>query len=208
MPSLWTEHVVPRLVDLALGGEDVRALRERTVSRARGEVVELGFGSGPTLPLYPAAVTSVRAVEPSAVARRRGAGRIAAAPIPVDYVGLDSSDPSADLDLPDDCADTVVSTFTLCTIPDVDRALREVRRVLRPGGQLLFLEHGLSPDPRTARWQHRLDGLQQRVAGGCHLTRPIDGLVRDAGLTVTDLTHDHLRAPGPMSYLYLGAATP
>jgi len=204
MPSLWTEHVVPRLVDVALGGEDVRELRERTVARARGEVVELGFGSGPTLPLYPAAVTVVRAVEPSAVARRRGARRIAEASIPVEHVGLDG----ADLDLPDDCADTVVSTFTLCTIPDVDRALREVRRVLRPGGQLLFLEHGLSPDPRTARWQHRLDGLQQRVAGGCHLTRPIDGLVRDAGLTVTDLAHDRLRAPGPMSYLYLGAATP
>ncbi|MEJ2862272.1 class I SAM-dependent methyltransferase [Actinomycetospora flava] len=204
MPSLWTEHVVPRLVDVALGGEDVRELRERVVSRARGEVVELGFGSGPALPLYPAAVTSVRAVEPSQVARRRGARRIAEASIPVEHVGLDG----ADLDLPDDSADTVVSTFTLCTIPDVDRALREVRRVLRPGGQLLFLEHGLSPDPRTARWQHRLDGLQQRVAGGCHLTRPIDGLVRDAGLTVTDLAHDRLRAPGPMSYLYLGAATP
>lgn len=204
MPSFWTEHVVPRLVDVALRGDEVRALRERVVSRARGEVVELGFGSGPTLPLYPAAVTSVRAVEPSAVARRRGARRIAEASIPVEHVGLDG----ADLDLPDDSADTVVSTFTLCTIPDVDRALREVRRILRPGGRLLFLEHGLSPDPRTARWQHRLDGFQQRVAGGCHLTRPIDGLVRDAGLTVTDLAHDRLPAPGPMAYLYLGAATP
>ncbi|MEJ2888113.1 class I SAM-dependent methyltransferase [Actinomycetospora aeridis] len=202
--GLWTEHVVPRLVDVALGGEDVRALRERVVSRARGEVVELGFGSGPTLPLYPAAVTSVRAVEPSEVARRRGARRIAEARMPVEHVGLDG----ADLALPDRCADTVVSTFTLCTIPDVERALREVRRVLRPGGQLLFLEHGLSPDPRTARWQHRLDGLQQRLAGGCHLTRPIDELVRRGGLTVTDLAHDRLRAPGPMSYLFLGAATP
>ncbi|MDD7966696.1 class I SAM-dependent methyltransferase [Actinomycetospora lemnae] len=202
--GLWTEHVVPRIVDVALGGEDVRALREQAVARARGEVVELGFGSGPTLPLYPAAVTSVRAVEPSTVARRRGARRIAAAPIPVEHVGLDG----ADLDLPDDSADTVVSTFTLCTIPDVDRALREVRRVLRPGGQLLFLEHGLSPDARTARWQHRLDGLQQRLAGGCHLTRSVDGLVRDAGLTVTDVAHPSLRAPGPMAHLYLGAATP
>lgn len=206
--GVWTEHVVPRLVDLTLGTEEVRALRERAVAPARGVVVELGFGSGPTLPLYPASVTSVRAVEPSAVARRRGARRIAEATVPVEHVGLDRSDPSAALDLPDDSADTVVSTFTLCTIPDVDRALREVRRVLRPGGRLLFLEHGLSPDPRTARWQHRLDGLQQRVAGGCHLVRPIDGLVRDAGLTVTDLAHERLRAPGPMAYLYLGAATP
>lgn len=204
MPSLWTEHVVPRLVDVTLGTEEVRALRARAVAPARGEVVELGFGSGPTLPLYPAAVTSVRAVEPSAVARRRGSRRIAEASIPVEHVGLDG----ADLALPDDSADTVVSTFTLCTIPDAVRALREVRRVLRPGGQLLFLEHGLSPDPRTARWQHRLDGLQQRLAGGCHLVRPIDGLVREAGLTVTALEHDSMRGPGPMSYLYRGVATP
>jgi ubiquinone/menaquinone biosynthesis C-methylase UbiE len=202
--GLWTEHVVPRIVDVALGTEEVRAVRERVVSRARGEVVELGFGSGPTLPLYPPAVTSVRAVEPSAVARRRGARRIAEASVPVEHVGLDG----AHLDLPDDCADTVVSTFTLCTIPDVELALREVRRILRPGGQLLFAEHGLSPDPRTARWQHRLDGLQQRVVGGCHLTRPIDGLIRDAGLRILDLEHEQVRGPAVATYLYLGAATP
>jgi SAM-dependent methyltransferase len=200
----WTEHVVPRLTDVALGTPDVRALRERVLARARGEVVELGFGSGPTLPLYPPAVTVVRAVEPSAVARRLAARRIAEAAVPVEFVGLDGED----LDLPDASADTVVSTFTLCTIPDVERALREVRRVLRPGGRLLFLEHGLSPDARTARWQHRLDGLQQRLVGGCHLTRPVDDLVRGAGLTITDLSHDRLRAPAPLAYLYLGAATP
>ena len=202
--GLWAEHVVPRITDLALGTPEVRAVRERVVTRARGEVVELGFGSGPTLPLYPPAVTSVRAVEPSAVARRLGARRIAGATIPVEHVGLDG----AELDLPDDTADTVVSTFTLCTIPDVGRALREVRRVLRPDGLFLFLEHGLSPVPGTARWQHRLDPLQQRLVAGCHLTRRIDDLVRDAGLTVTDLDHDRLRGPGPLSYLYLGAATP
>lgn len=202
--SFWAEHVVPRITDVALGTPDVRALRERVLAGARGEVVELGFGSGPTLPLYPSAVTTVRAVEPSTVARRLGARRVAAASVPVEFVGLDG----ADLDLPDACADTVVSTFSLCTIPDADRALREVRRVLRPDGRFLFLEHGLSPEPRTARWQHRLDGLQQRLFAGCHLTRPIDELVRAAGLTVTDLEHDRLRGPGPMSYLYLGAATP
>jgi SAM-dependent methyltransferase len=206
--GVWAEQVVPRITDVALGTPDVRALRERAVSGARGEVVELGSGSGPTLPLYPAAVTSVRAVEPSAVARRLAARRVAAARVPVEHVGLDLADPSADLPLPDASADTVVSTFTLCTVPDVERALREVRRVLRPDGRFLFLEHGLSPDPRTARWQHRLDGLQQRLFAGCHLTRPIDALVRDAGMEVVDLAHDRLRGPGPMSYLYLGAATP
>ncbi|PVZ07972.1 class I SAM-dependent methyltransferase [Actinomycetospora cinnamomea] len=200
----WAEHVVPRITDVALGTAEIRALRERVLARARGDVVELGFGSGPTLPLYPPAVTSVRAVEPSAVARRMARRRVEQAPVPVEFVGLDG----ADLDLPDATADTVVSTFSLCTIPDVDRALREARRVLRPGGELLFLEHGLSPDPRTARWQHRLDGLQQRLAAGCHLTRPIDTLVRDAGLTIVDLDHERLRAPGAMAYLYLGAAKP
>lgn len=202
--SFWAEHVVPRITDVALGTPDVRALRERVLARARGEVVELGFGSGLTLPVYPPAVTAVRAVEPSGVARRLAARRVAAARVPVEFVGLDG----ADLDLPDACADTVVSTFSLCTIPDVDRALREARRVLRPGGRFLFLEHGLSPEPRTARWQYRLDGLQQRLCAGCHLARPIDELVRAAGLTVTDLEHDRLRGPGPMSYLFLGAATP
>jgi ubiquinone/menaquinone biosynthesis C-methylase UbiE len=202
--GLWADHVVPRLTDVALGTPEVRALRERVVSQARGEVVELGSGSGPTLPLYPDAVTSVRAVEPSAVARRLAARRVAAARVPVEHVGLDG----ADLPLPDASADTVVSTFTLCTIGDVERALREVRRVLRPDGRFLFLDHGLSPDPRTARWQHRLDGLQQRLVAGCHLTRPIDALVRDAGLVIVDLSHDSLRGPGPMSYLYLGTATP
>ena len=196
---------MPRLTDVALGTPDVRALRERVVSGARGVVVELGSGSGPTLPLYPDVVTSVRAVEPSAVARKLAARRVAAARVPVEYVDL--ADPSADLPLPDASADTVVSTFTLCTIGDVERALREVRRVLRPDGRFLFLEHGLSPDPRTARWQHRLDGLQQRLFAGCHLTRPIDALVRDAGMVVVDLAHDRLRGPGPMSYLYLGVAT-
>ncbi|GAA4772017.1 class I SAM-dependent methyltransferase [Actinomycetospora chlora] len=202
--GLWGEHVVPRITDVALGTPEVRALRERVLARARGEVVELGFGSGPTLPLYPAGVTRVRAVEPSAVARRLGARRLAEAPVPVEFAGLDGED----LDLPDGCADTVVSTFTLCTIPDVDRALREVRRVLRPDGLFLFLEHGLSPDPRTARWQYRLDGLQQRLAGGCHLTRDVPALAGASGLVVTDLVHDRLRAGGAMAHLALGAAIP
>ena len=202
--AFWSEHVVPRITDVALGTSDVRDLRARVVSRARGEVVELGFGSGPTLPLYPPSVTSVRAVEPSAVARRLARRRIARSSLPVEHVGLDG----ADLALPDACADTVVSTFTLCTIPDLDRALREVRRVLRPDGALLFLEHGLSPQESTARWQHRLDGLQQRLFAGCHLNRAIDEHIRSAGLTITDLDHDRLRAPAPMSYLYLGAAVP
>lgn len=140
----WSEQVVPRITHAALGTRAVRAVRSRALVGAHGEVVELGFGSGPNLGVYPPAVTSVLAVEPSPVARRLAGPAIAASSVPVRHVGLDGED----LPLDDDSADTVVSTFTLCTIPDLPRALGEVRRVLRPGGTFLFLEHGLAPEPR------------------------------------------------------------
>jgi len=198
----WSEQVVPRITHAALGTRAVRAVRSRALVGAHGEVVELGFGSGPNLGVYPPAVTSVLAVEPSPVARRLAGPAIAASSVPVRHVGLDGED----LPLDDDSADTVVSTFTLCTIPDLPRALGEVRRVLRPGGTFLFLEHGLAPEPRLARWQRLLDPLQHRVFAGCHLARPIDERVRAAGFTITQLTHERLRGPGALSYLYLGVA--
>ena len=142
--TVWSEQVVPRVTDLALGRPPVRRLRERALAPARGIVVDLGSGSAPNLPLLPPAVTRVLAVEPSALARRLAAPRIAAAGVPVEHVGLDG----AALPLADASADTVVSTFTLCTIPDLDGALAEVRRVLRPDGQFLLLDHGLSPGRR------------------------------------------------------------
>lgn len=201
--GLWSEQVVPRCTDLALGTEDVAALRRRALATAAGEVVELGYGSGTNLPLYPAAVTAVLAVEPSPVARRLAERREAAAPMPVRHVGLDGEA----LPVADASADTVVSTFTLCTIPDPVRALHEVRRVLRPGGRFLFLEHGLAPDERTRRWQRRLNPLQQRLFAGCHLDREIDVLVERAGLEVSSLEHDRLRGPRPVAPVYLGSAT-
>ena len=123
--------------------------------------------------------------------------------MPVDRVGLDG----ARLPLDDASVDEALSTWTLCTIPDVTAALAEVRRVLRPGGRLHFLEHGLSPDPGVARWQHRLDGLQGRIAGGCHIDRPIEQLVRDAGFTVERIENSYEKgAPRPLGYLYEGVA--
>lgn len=203
--GLWSEHVVPRVTDVALGRADVGELRRRAVAGATGEVVEIGYGSGLTLPHYPGSVTALQAIEPSPVARRLAARREHASAIPVRHDGLDG----ASLPRADGSADTVVSTFSLCTIPDLAGALREVRRVLRPGAPFLFLEHGLSPDPAVARWQHRLDGLQQRLFAGCHLTRAVDEQVRDAGFEIVDCTHERLPAPracSPLSFLYLGRA--
>jgi ubiquinone/menaquinone biosynthesis C-methylase UbiE len=201
----WNEQVVPRFTDKMLGSSAVMELRRGAVDALAGEVVEIGFGSGLNVPLYPPEVTRVYAVDPSAVGRKLSQERVDASPVPVDFVGLDG----AQLPLDDASVDAALSTFTLCTIPDVTRALSEVLRVLRPGGTFHFLEHGLSPDPAVARKQHRFNGIQQRLAGGCHLDRPIDALVREAGFAVSELTHDHMPGPKfmlPWGYLYEGVA--
>jgi ubiquinone/menaquinone biosynthesis C-methylase UbiE len=202
----WTDQVVPRMTDKLLATRDVMDHRRRATDGLHGDVVEIGFGSGLNVALYPAAVSTVYAVDPSLVARKLASERVASSPVPVRYIGLDGEE----LPLDDNSVDAALSTFTLCTIPDAGRALREVRRVLRPGGAFHFLEHGLSPEPGVAQWQRRLNGVQQRVAGGCTLDRPIERLVRDAGFEISDLHHDQLAGPGflrPWAYLYEGVAT-
>lgn len=202
---IWAENLLPRLTDVALGTKEVRRHRERAMVGLQGEVVEIGFGSGLNVPLYPPAVHTVYAVEPSMLARRLAAGRVEASPASITFVGLDGQA----LPLPDDSADMALSTFTLCTIPDPARALRELHRVLRPGGRFHFLEHGLSPEPRTARWQHRLNGVQQRVAGGCNLDRQVDQIVADAGFAIQDMSTDQMRGPRltrPWGHLFRGVA--
>jgi ubiquinone/menaquinone biosynthesis C-methylase UbiE len=202
----WTDQVVPRVTDKMLGSRAVMKLRRRAVDGLSGEVVEIGFGSGLNTPLYPSEVSTVYAVEPSMVARDISRSRVDASPVRVEFVGLDG----AKIPLEDASVDAALSTFTLCTIPDVVSALDEVHRVLRPGGTFHFLEHGLCPDPAVAKKQHRYNGMQQRLAGGCHLDRPIDALVREAGFDITDLAHDHMPGPKfmlPWGYLYEGVAT-
>ncbi|HWJ81655.1 MAG TPA: class I SAM-dependent methyltransferase [Nocardioides sp.] len=180
--GLYGDRVLPRLINLACGAKSADPLRQRVCAGLSGEVVEIGFGSGLNVPFYPPEVRRVAAIEPADLGWRLARDRVAASPVPVERAGLDGQR----LPFDDDTFDCAVSTWTLCTIPDVAAALGEVRRVLRPGGTLHFVEHGLAPDPGVARWQHRLEPLQKRVAGGCHLTRRIGDLLTDAGFTITE----------------------
>ena len=205
--GLWEARVVPHIVDRTCGIAQLEPLREKACDGLRGQVVEIGFGSGSNIGLYPPSVTEIIAVEPSDVAWQLSATRRSGSSVPVSRVGLDG----AQLPLADASVDTGLVTFSLCTIPDVAGALAEVRRVLRPGGTLGFLEHGLSPDPDVARWQHRLDGLQQRLFGGCHLARDIPRLVEAAGFTLDRLEQSYLPGPSlsrPWGYLSVGRAVP
>jgi ubiquinone/menaquinone biosynthesis C-methylase UbiE len=205
--GVWAEKVVPRLTDRVLNNEQIDELRVATCAGLHGEVLEIGFGSGLNLRHYPPAVTSVSAVEPADVAWALSEGRRHRAPFPVERTGLDGER----LDADDASYDGVLSTFTLCTIPDAGAALAEVRRVLRPGGSFHFVEHGMAPDARVATWQHRLEPLQKRAFAGCHLTRDIPALVEAAGLEITALEARYLPGPGvsrPWSYGYRGRAVP
>ncbi len=166
-------------------------------------MLEVGFGSGRNVPHYPTQVVRVRAVDPATLGRKLAAERVAASPVPVEYVGLDGEE----LPLGDASVDHVLTTWTLCTIPHVDRALAEMRRVLRPGGSLHFVEHGRAPDPTVARRQDRLTPVQRRIFGGCHLNRPIDHLIESAGLRLDPLDNYYVRGPKPFAYMFEGVAT-
>jgi ubiquinone/menaquinone biosynthesis C-methylase UbiE len=181
--GLYTEHVLPRVVDVLCNMKEARPQRERVCAGLRGEVVEIGFGSGLNVAHYPSTVTRVAAIEPADVGWKLAQKRLAAARVPVERAGLDGQT----LPFADDSFDAALSTWTMCTIPDIDAALAELRRVLRPGGTLHFVEHGLAPDEDVQRWQHRLEPVQKRVFGGCHLTRSAPDLLRRAGFTIAEL---------------------
>lgn len=179
-------------------------LRERVCEDLRGDVLEIGFGSGNNVAFYPPTISRLTAVEPSDTAWRMAQKRVAASPVAIERAGLDGQQ----LPFPDASFDAAVSTWTLCTIPDAVAALEEVRRVLRPGGELRFVEHGLAPDPKVQRWQHRFNGMQQRMFGGCNLNRPIVSLIEQAGLRVVEVEEFYEKgAPKFVAADSLGTAT-
>ena len=201
----WSDRVVPHLTDRALSRPEINELRAEVCAGLTGRLLELGFGSGLNLRYLPAEVTSVHAVEPADAGWALSQARRDRAAVPVVRSGLDGQS----LDEPDASFDSALVTFSLCTIPDAAAALAEVRRVLRPGGRLHFLEHGLAPDPGVVRWQERLEPVQRRVFAGCHLTRDIPALVSAAGLEIEDLRADYEPGPRvmrPWTYGYAGRA--
>ncbi len=201
--GLYREQILPRLVDRACGTAGLRPWRAEVTAGLTGRVVEIGFGSGLNVEHCPPEVAVVLAVEPAALSRRLAAKRIARAGVPVAHVGLDGQA----LPLDDDSCDAGLCTFTLCTVPDPATALAELRRVIRPGGALHFLEHGLAPDPAVARWQRRLDPWQRRLADGCHLTRDAPTLVAEAGFVIERAEQRYARGPKPWSWFTVGAAS-
>lgn len=200
--GFYDDQVLPRFIDLALGGKALGKLRKRALAELRGTVVEIGFGSGTNVPYYPDAVERVYAVDPALVGRKLAAKRLARSNVPVEYVGLDG----ASIPLADASMDFALSTWTLCTVPDVDAALRELRRVLRPGGRLVFLEHGLSDDPKVAHRQHRFNPIQQRIAGGCNIDRNPAASIAAAGFEMEHSDNFVISGPKIMSYMFAGTA--
>jgi ubiquinone/menaquinone biosynthesis C-methylase UbiE len=202
--SFRQRHVLPDLLDFAMRQNFLVPFRSRVIGAAKGRVLEIGIGSGLNFPLYGATVTSVIGLEPSPELLRMAHPRASTAAAPVTL--LDASAEAIPLD--DLSVDTVVTTWTLCTIPNAMLALSEMRRVLKPTGTLLFVEHGRAPEPGVARWQDRLDPLWSRFAGGCHLNRKIDDLIVGSGFRINALTNTRVPGPRTHTFLYEGSARP
>lgn len=203
--GFYNDRILPRLVDGLMSNDLFAKERAKIVPLVRGQVMEIGFGSGLNLPYYSESVTGLYALDPSLEGRKLAEKRLANVRFPVEFIGLRGEE----IPLQDEMVDAVLSTWTLCTIPGVGQALSEVHRILkRPNGRFVFLEHGLSPDPSIAKWQHRLTPIQKRVAGGCHLDRPITELVAAAGFSLESIESGYVKGPKIATYFYRGVARP
>jgi ubiquinone/menaquinone biosynthesis C-methylase UbiE len=201
--GFYEEQVLPRWLSVVMGTKELAEVRARRMLEVEGNVLEVGFGSGLNLPYYGAKVSKLYALDPSKVGLQLAKKRLGRVSFPVDLLPLPAD---GRITLDDASVDAVVTTWTLCTIPDPLAALREMHRVLRPGGRYYFVEHGLSPDPAVAKWQHRLDPIEMAIAGGCHFTRPIDALVKESPLELETVENFHLKGPKFATYLYFGSA--
>lgn len=202
--GIYRDWIVPTLIDVSMRNKRLLAYRQRIAGAAEGRVLEIGIGSGLNLPFYAAQAEQIIGLDPSPALlerTRRKARRL--------QPGIQLLTGSAEhIPLADRSIDTIVTTWTACSIPDIATALADMRRVLRPGGRMLFVEHGRAPEARVAHWQDRLTPLWRRVSGGCHLNRKIDGLMRDAGFRIDRLETGYIPGPRIMTFLYEGAATP
>jgi ubiquinone/menaquinone biosynthesis C-methylase UbiE len=201
--GLYEKWVLPRLLEFAMRNHALDRYRQRTTETARGLVLEIGVGSGLNLPLYGPPVERVWGIDPSPELLRIASKRSANASVPVSLVQASAER----LPFADAAFDTLVMTWTLCSIANSTAALTEMRRVLKPGGKLLFVEHGLSPEARIASWQHRLTPCWKRIGGGCHLDREMDDLIRAAGFRVDALETGYMKGPKPWTFMYRGKAT-
>jgi len=202
--GFYSDTILPRLCDLGMRNKRLLPYRERVIGAAEGRVLEIGAGSGLNLPFYRPAVREILALEPSPQLVDMARNASDRAGLPVRF--LEASAEAIPLD--DHSVDTVVTTWTLCTIPQAATALGEVRRVLRPGGQLLFVEHGLAPDQNVRRWQDWLTPAWKRVSGGCHLNRPIRTLIENAGFRFDQMETGYMPGLKPMTFMYEGSARP
>jgi SAM-dependent methyltransferase len=202
--GVYGDRVFPRVINVLMNTKETRRIRRRVCAPLRGEIVEIGFGTGHNLPFMPATVTRLQAVEPLTKARELAERRVAAATCPVQFVGVDGQE----VPLEDGSADAVLSTWTLCSIHDPVAAVREIGRILRPGGTFHFVEHGLAPDERVAKWQHRCNGLNGRMACGCNLNRDIPALITEGGLSIQDVDTYYAKGdPKPLGWTFEGYAT-
>lgn len=201
--GLYDKHVLPWATNLVCGSSQITTQREKIVPLAKGKVLEIGVGSGLNLQHYDSSkVEKIWGLEPSAEMRKRAAKRVGDVEVPVEFIDL----PGEEIPLDDASVDTVVITFTLCTIPDAITALQQMRRVMKPGAELLFCEHGAAPDPSVRRWQDRLNPVWSRFAGGCQLNRPIDAMLQEGGFTIDRLETGYTSGPRFAGFNYWGVA--